>query len=63
MTEKTVDEKIKELKAKLLANKVDKIILKDVIKENQKILEYKKQKNKNRKMSKIQKKNRKKNRG
>lgn len=63
MTEKTVDEKIKELKAKLLANKVDKIILKDAIKENQKILEYKKQKNKNRKMSKIQKKNRKKNRG
>lgn len=62
MTEKTVDEKIKELKAKLLANKVDKVILKDVIKENQKKIEHKNIKNKNRRRTKLQKKSRKNNR-
>lgn len=62
MTEKTVDEKIKELKAKLLSNKVDKVIFKDVIKENQKKVEYKNIKNKNRKRAKLQKKSRKNNR-
>lgn len=62
MTEKTVDEKIQELKAKLLANKIDKIILKDVLKENQKIIEHKNIKNKNRRRTKLQKKSRKNNR-
>lgn len=62
MTEKTVDEKVQELKKKLLANKIEKVILKDAIKKEQKISEYKNIKNKNRKRNKLQKKSRKGNR-
>lgn len=62
MTEKTIDEKVQELKKKLLANKIEKVILKDIVKKEQKISEYKNIKNKNRKRNKLQKKSRKGNR-
>lgn len=62
MSEKTVDEKVQELRKKLLANKIEKVILKDTLKKEQKISEYKNIKNKNRKRNKLQKKSRKGNR-
>lgn len=62
MSEKTVDEKVQELRKKLLANKIEKVILKDTLKKEQRISEYKNIKNKNRKRNKLQKKSRKGNR-
>lgn len=62
MSEKTVDEKVQELRKKLLANKIEKVILKNTLKKEQKISEYKNIKNKNRKRNKLQKKSRKGNR-
>ena len=62
MSEKTVDEKVQELRKKLLSNKIEKVILKDTLKKEQKISEYKNIKNKNRKRNKLQKKSRKGNR-
>ena len=55
MSEKTVDEKVQELRKKLLANKIEKVILKNTLKKEQKISEYKNIKNKNRKRNKLQK--------